>query len=78
MFKVGDKVRVVPTRRKDWNSRGRMEPSVGMIGIVYALNWDGGFDVRFGSCQCDVEGNRDFWTYDKADLQKVSKFKGNK
>jgi len=33
-FKVGDRVKVVPTTRVGWNSEGLMEDTVGMVGVV--------------------------------------------
>lgn len=77
MFKVGERVKVVPTVRKDWNSNGRMEASIGMVGTVTATCWDGDFDVDFGTTECDTFGNRTFWTYAAVDLKKVGMFRGN-
>lgn len=76
MFKVGDKVKVVPTVKKDWNSKGRMEASVGMVGTV-VICWDGDFNVDFGTTECDTLKDRTFWTYASADLKKVGVFRGN-
>lgn len=78
MFKVGDVVRVVPTVKKDWNSKGRMEASVGMVGTVVGICWDGAFNVDFGTAKCDTREGRTLWTYAAADLKKVGVFKGNK
>lgn len=78
MFKIGDKVRIVPTLRADWNTKGRMEASVGMVGEVVGYCWDGDFDVEFSTTKCDTDGHKTFWTYAAADLRKVVSFKGNK
>ena len=78
MFKVGDRVKIVPTRRVDWNCEGRMEASVGMVGEIVGDSWNGGFDVEFCTYKCDTDGSRTFWTYDPADMKKFSSFKGNK
>lgn len=78
MFKVGDKVKIVPTKRVDWNLKGRMEASVGMLGVVVGGSWTGGFDVEFCTYECDTDGHSTYWTYDPADMKKVSSFKGNK
>lgn len=78
MFKVGDKVKIVPTLRSGWNSEGRMEASVGMVGEIVDGCWDGDFDVEFLTTKCDTDGHRTFWTYGAADLMKVVSFKGNK
>ena len=78
MFKIGDKVKVVPTVKKDWNSMGRMEASVGMVGTVVGVCWDGDLDVDFGTTGCDTFGERMFWTYAVADLKKTRVFRGNK
>lgn len=78
MFRVGDRVKIVPTRRVDWNSEGRMEASVGMVGEIVGYSRDGGFDVEFFTCKCDTNGHRTLWTYDPADMKKFSSFKGNK
>lgn len=77
MFKVGDRVKVVPTVKRYWNSKGRMEASIGMVGTVVDACWDRDFDVDFGTTECDTFGNRTYWTYDFADLKKVRVFRGN-
>ena len=78
MFKVGDRVMVVPTVKKDWNPKGRMEASIGMVGTVVGTCWDGDFDVDFGTTECDTLEDRAFWTYAAADLKKVGVFRGNR
>jgi hypothetical protein len=78
MFKIGDKVKIVPTLRSGWNSGGRMEASVGMFGEIVNYSWGGDFDVKFSTTECDTDGHRALWTYAAADLRKVVSFKGNK
>ena len=78
MFKVGDRVKVVPTVKKDWNSKGRMEASVGLVGIVVSTLCDVAFNVDFGASGCDTDGERTCWTYCAEDLKIVGTFKGNK
>lgn len=77
MFEVGDKVKVVPTAKRGWNSKGRMEASIGMVGTVVGICSDGDFDVDFGTAECDTLENRTFWTYASVDLKKVRMFRGN-
>ena len=79
MFKVGDRVRVVPTIRKEWNNDGLMEETVGMVGTVTEVDvvGDGAHLVEFeGISENQWHGNA--WYYDKADLQSAKAFKGNK
>lgn len=66
MFKVGDRVRVVPTTRRGWI--GKMEAYVGMVGKV--LNAERNYYVVF-------DDGRVYFYYE-CDLTKVNKFKGNK
>ena len=66
MFKVGDRVKVVPTTRRGWI--GEMEAYVGMVGKVLIAERD--YYVAFESGQG--------YFYYECDLTKVNKFKGNK
>lgn len=78
MFKVGDRVRVVPTIRKEWNDEGLMEETVGMVGTVTEVDLsEGSHLVEFsGISENPWHGNA--WYYDKADLERAKVFKGNK
>lgn len=78
MFKVGDKVKVVPTIRKGWNDGGLMEETVGMVGTVTEIDrYDGAHLVEFDGIEENPwHGNA--WYYDEVDLQKAQTFKGNK
>ena len=78
MFKVGDKVKVVPTVRKEWNDDGLMEETVGMVGTVTETDgYDGAYLVEFDGIEENPwHGNA--WYYDEVDLQKAQTFKGNK
>ena len=74
-FKVGDRVKVVPTTRVGWNSEGLMEDTVGMVGVVRYIVGRGhhvffdGYSHPFG---------RDaLWSYREEDLKKHGTFKGN-
>ena len=76
-FKIGDKVVVAPTDKSNWNSEGRMEASVGMVGtIVWA--WPRAFEVNFGCTDCDTRGVYFSWYYLPQDIKRLYKFKGNK
>lgn len=66
MFKVGDRVRVVPTTRRGWI--GEMEAYVGLVGVVSSTEDD--YYVVF-------ENKRGYF-YFECDLTKANKFKGNK
>ena len=78
MFKVGDRVRVVPTLRIEWNGEGLMEETVGMVGTVAEVDLsDGAHLVEFkGISENLCHGHA--WYYDEADLQIDRAFKGNK
>ncbi len=78
MFRVGDKVKIVPTLRSGWNSTGRMEASVGMVGEIVGDRWGGNFLVKFSTTSCDTDGRWACWTYATADMRKVVSFRGNK
>ena len=78
MFKVGDKVKVVPTIRKEWNDDGLMEETVGMVGVVAEIDGDDGAHL----VQIDGIGENPWhgnaWYYYEVDLQRAQTFKGNK
>lgn len=78
MFKVGCRVRVVPTIRKEWNNEGLMEETVGMVGTVTEVDLSEGVHlVEFeGISENPWHGHA--WYYDEADLQIARVFKGNK
>ena len=78
MFKVGGKVKVVPTVRKGWIANGLMEETVGMVGTVTETGgYDGAYLVEFDGIEENPwHGNA--WYHDEADLQKAQTFKGNK
>lgn len=74
-FKVGDKVKVVPTTRVGWNSEGLMEDTVGMVGVVHAIN---GASCRvFFDGYEHPSGRGATWLYREGDLKKCGTFKGN-
>lgn len=78
MFKVGDRVRVVPTLRIEWNDEGLMEETVGMVGTVTEVDLsDGAHLVEFkGISENPWYGHA--WYYSEADLQIARALKGNK
>lgn len=76
-FKVGDRVRVTPTTKSNWNTQGRMEPSIGMVGVITA-DFGGSYEVRFLTLDCDTRKERVSWSYLPADISKATTFKGNK
>ena len=76
-FKIGDKVVVAPTDKSNWNSEGRMEASVGMVGTI-VLRATKTFEVSFGCTDCDTRGIYSSWNYLPQDIKGFSKFKGNK
>lgn len=78
MFKVGDRVKVVPTIRKEWNDEGLMEEAVGMVGTVTEVDLSGGAHlVEFEGISANTWYGH-AWYYDEADLQIAKAFKGNK
>ena len=78
MFKVGDRVSVVPTIRKEWNNKGLMEETVGLVGTVTEVDLsDGSYLVEF-SWISENPWHGNAWYYDKADLQSAEVFRGNK
>lgn len=68
-FKIGDKVVVTPTDKSNWNSEGRMEASVGMVGTI-ALRSTMTFEVNFGCTDCDTLGICSSWYYLPQDIKK--------
>lgn len=77
-FKVGDRVQIVHTIRMGWNSEGRMEASVGMVGkVIFASSFDKTYEVEFDTCDCDMDGHYTSWYYEAEDMVKLAKFKGN-
>ena len=78
MFKVGDRVRVVPTIRKEWNNEGLMEETVGLVGTVTEVDLSGGAHLVEFSGILENPWHRNAWYYDEVDLQKAQTFKGNK
>ena len=76
-FKIGDKVVVAPTDKSNWNSEGRMEASVGMVGTIVSRGTKT-FEVNFGCTDCDTSGIYSRWYYLPQDIKRFYKFKGNK
>ena len=76
-FKIGDKVVVAPTDKSNWNSEGRMEASVGMVGTI-VLRDTRTFEVSFGCTDCDTSGIYSSWYYLPQDIKSFSELKGNK
>lgn len=74
-FKVGDRVKVVPTTRMGWNSEGLMEDTVGMVGVVCYIVGSG-HRVSFDGYRHPF-GPDATWSYREEDLKKHGTFKGN-
>lgn len=74
-FKVGDRVKVVPTTREGWNSEGLMEDTVGMVGVVRHIVGRG-HHVFFDGYRHPF-GRDALWSYREEDLNKHGTFKGN-
>lgn len=74
-FKVGDRVKVVPTTRVGWNSKGLMEDTVGMVGVVRYIV-AAGYRVFFDGYRYPF-GRDTGWAYREEDLKKHGTFKGN-
>lgn len=74
-FKVGDKVKIVPTTRMGWNSEGLMEDTVGMVGVVRCIT--GRRHQVFFDGYRHPFGRDSLWSYREEDLKKFGIFKGN-